>query len=75
MQLSTNGRLYQLPHVIITSDDIWDPTILDHYIDVENDIFHPSMDPMIDEEDYFSFDEYMNVIVLIMSVMYTIMHT
>ena len=35
-----------------------DPTILDHLIDIENDTYHPTMNSMIDEEDYTSFDEY-----------------
>ena len=28
MQLSTNEHLDILPQVIVTSDDIWDPTVL-----------------------------------------------
>ena len=38
MQPCTNEELDQLPHAIITSNDIWEPTVLDHYIDVDNDI-------------------------------------
>ena len=47
---SADEDLDNLPHVIVTSDDIWDPTILDHLIDIENDIYHPAMDPMIDKK-------------------------
>ena len=36
---------------------IWDSTILDFLIDIENDVNHPTNDPMIDEEDLTSFDE------------------
>ena len=49
--------LAKLPHVIVTSDDTWDPTVLDHSIHIENDIFCPTMDSNIDEEDFTSFDE------------------
>ena len=56
MQASMDEDLDKLPHVIC-SDDIWDPTILDHSIDIKNDIYHPGMDPRIDEEDFTSFDE------------------
>ena len=38
IQPSMDEDLDQLPHVIITSDDIWDPTVLDHLIDIENAI-------------------------------------
>ena len=30
---------------------------LDYSIDIENDTHHPTMDPMIDEEEFASFDE------------------
>ena len=46
-----------LPHVIMTSDDIWDPTVLDHLIESENYIYHPAMDSIIDDEDFTSFDD------------------
>ena len=51
----------KLPHVIITSDDIWDPTVLDHLIDIENDTYHPATDPTIVEEAFISFDEHISV--------------
>ena len=35
MQPSMNEDLDKLPHVIITSDDIWNPTVLEHSIDME----------------------------------------
>ena len=35
MQASMDEDLDKLPHVIITSDHIWDPTVLDHLIDIE----------------------------------------
>ena len=57
MQPSTDEDLDKLPHVIIASDDIWDPTILDHSIDIANDTYHPIMDPTIDEEEFTSVDE------------------
>ena len=40
MQPSMDEDLDKLPHVIITSDDIWDHTVLDHTIDIENDTYH-----------------------------------
>ena len=61
MQASMDEDLYKLPHVIITSDDIWDPTVLDHLIDIENDIYHLGMDSNIDEEDFTSFDKHKSV--------------
>ena len=57
MQPSTDEDLDKLPHVIITSDDILEPTVLDHSIDIENDIYHPAIDSNIDEADFTSFDE------------------
>ena len=36
MHLSMDEGLDKFPHVIVTSDDIWDPTVLDHSIDIEN---------------------------------------
>ena len=54
---SMNEDLAQLPHATVTSDDIWDPTVLDHFIDIENDIYHPAMDSNINDEDFTSFDE------------------
>ena len=40
MQPSTDADPDTLPHVIITSDDTFDP-VLDHSIDIENDMYHP----------------------------------
>ena len=57
MQPSTDEDLDKLPHVIITSDDIWDPTVLDHSINIENYTCHPTMDSMIDEGEFVSLDE------------------
>ena len=57
MQPSTDEDPYKLPHVIVTSDDIWYPTVLDHLIDIKNDTYHPAMDPIINEEEFTSFDE------------------
>ena len=55
MHPSMDEDLDWLPHVIITSDDIWDPTVLDHLIDIKKDIYHPTMDSKIDDEDFISF--------------------
>ena len=33
--------LDKLPHAIVTGDDIWGPTILDHLIDIEHDTYPP----------------------------------
>ena len=44
IQPSMDDNLDILPYVIITSDDIWDSTVLDHSIDFENDVYHPTMD-------------------------------
>ena len=38
MQPSTDEDLDQLAHVISTSNDIWDPAVLDYSIGVENDV-------------------------------------
>ena len=54
MQPSMDDDLDKLPHIIITTDDMWDPTVLDHSIDTENDIHHPTTDSNIDEEDFTS---------------------
>ena len=56
MHLSTDDNLDWLPHVIVTSDDIWDLTLTDHLIDIENDIYHPAMDSNGDDEYFTSFD-------------------
>ena len=58
IQPSMDEDLDQLSHVIITSDAIWDATVLDHSIDIENDIYHPAMDSNINDEDCTSFDEH-----------------
>ena len=34
MQPSMDEDLHKFPHVIITSDDIWDPSVLDYSIDI-----------------------------------------
>ena len=52
---SMDEDLDELPHVIIMSDDILDSTVLDHLIDIENDIYHATIDPNIDKEDFTSF--------------------
>ena len=58
MQPSMDDNLDKLPHVILLMiTDIWDPTVLDHSIDIKNDTYHPNMDSNIDEEDNTSFDE------------------
>ena len=57
MHPSVDEDLDHLPHVIITSDDIWDPTVLDHSINIENDTYHPTMDSIIDEEAFIFFNE------------------
>ena len=61
MQPSTDDDLDTPPLDIITCHDLQDPTVLDHSIDLENDIYHPTMDSNIDEEDFTSFDECMSV--------------
>ena len=45
----------------MTSGDVWDPTVLDHLIVIENDIYHPTMDSNIDKDDFTSFDEHTSV--------------
>ena len=57
MQHSMDDDLDQLLHVFVTCDDIWDPTVLDHSIDIENDIYHPSIDSSVDDEDFMSVDD------------------
>ena len=53
MKPPTDDKLDSLPHVIITSDDIWYPTVLDHLIDISNDIYHSN----IDEEEFAPLNE------------------
>ena len=57
MQPSIDDDLDRLPHVIITNDDIWDPTVLDHLIDLEHDIIRPAIDSNINDEDFTSFND------------------
>ena len=40
MQPSMDEDLDKLPHVMITSDNICNPTVLDHSIDIEDDLYH-----------------------------------
>ena len=57
----TDDDLKTLLHVIITSDDIWDPTVLDHSIFPSNDTYHDAMDPHIDTSmtgNYLHHDDY-----------------
>ena len=42
MQPSTDDNLDNFPHVIVTSNDLSDPTVLAHLIDIKNDIYHGS---------------------------------
>ena len=49
-----DDNLKTLPHVIITSDVIWDPIVLGHSIDPFNDTYHPGMAHHIDEEEFTS---------------------
>ena len=51
MYPSTDEDLDNLSHVIITSDGIWDPTVLDHSTDF-------AMDSMIDAEDFTFFSNH-----------------
>ena len=52
-----DDNLENLPHVVITSDDIWDPTILDNSIGPSNHTYHPPMDLHIDEDEFTSLDD------------------
>ena len=84
MKPSTNEDLDQLPHVIITSNDIWDPAILDCSIDVKNDVYHSTMNPTINEDKnlsllmnaqtYLENTSIMTAMDLTTSVMFTTMH-
>ena len=53
-----DDNLEHLSHVIITSDDIWDPTILNHSIGPSTDTYHHAIDPHIDEEEFTSLDDH-----------------
>ena len=57
MQSPTDDKIDNLPHIIITSDDIWDRTVLEHLIYIANDIYHPAMDFNINEEEFTSLNE------------------
>ena len=50
MKPPTQHDLDTLPHVILTSDEDWDPTVLDHEVDVESS-------PLMDLPDGFDFKE------------------
>ena len=54
----TDDDLENLPYVIITTDDIWDPTILNHSIDLSNDTYDHAMDPHMNEEEFSSLDDH-----------------
>ena len=66
MNPSTDEDLDHLPHVIIISDvnDIWSPSVLDHSIDIENDIYHLAMDSNISEDGFASFGRTSSLIAL-----------
>ena len=49
MQPPMDDDLDNLPHVIVTSDDIWDPSVHDHTIDIPTDTYHPAMGSNINE--------------------------
>ena len=57
-----DDNLETLPHVIITVDNIWNPTVLDHSIDPSNDTYDHTMDPHIEEEEFTSLDDCTSVI-------------
>ena len=57
MQPPMDDEIDNLPHVIVTSDDISDPTVLNHLIDISNDTYHPAMDSNINEEEFTSLNE------------------
>ena len=61
MHPTMGDNLENLLYVIITCDDIWDPTLLNHSIDPSNDTYHHDMDPHIDEEEYASLDDHRSV--------------
>ena len=58
MNPPTDDDLENLPHVIVTSNDILDPTVLSHSIDPSKDTYHPALDPHIDEEEFASLDDH-----------------
>ena len=57
IQPPMDDDLDNLPHVIVTSNGIWDPTVLNYLIDIPNDTYHPVMDSSINEEEFASLDE------------------
>ena len=53
----TDHEFENLPHVILTSDTDWDPSILDNKIDIGTDTWYDSSDDNFDSYIQSSFDE------------------
>ena len=53
----TDHELKNLPHVILTSDNDWDPSILDNKIDESNDTWFDASDDNFDSYTQYPFDD------------------
>ena len=56
MHPPTDEELHTLPTVVLTSDALWESGVLDHKIDVEQDVYHEAMESPKEEEEFNSFD-------------------
>jgi hypothetical protein len=46
-----------LPHVILTSDADWDPSVLDHIFTTDSDIWHDAIENLDDIQSNILFDD------------------
>ena len=54
----TDDEWETLPHVVFTSDVDWDPTVFDHVIDIDNDIWYDALEDIDADPDSNPFDEF-----------------
>ena len=56
MHPPTDEELDTLPTVVLSSDVLWEPGVLDHEINVEEDVYHEAMESPEELEEFNSFD-------------------
>ena len=56
MHPPTDEELDTLPTVVFTSDALWEPGVLDHEINVEEDVYHKAMESPEELDEFNSFD-------------------
>ena len=57
MRPPVGDEIAQLPHTVLTSDDKWDPSVLDNEVSVDDDDWHDTIDGSDDYQRY-PFDAY-----------------